>query len=117
MAQVRFESQPLAHPPAKDLELASVLRALADPIRLEIVRRIAADPSGERQCGSFQDELDCSKQNLSHHARILREAGITRTREDGRNRFVSLRRADLERRFPGLLDSIVGRARSKVPRM
>jgi len=93
------------------------LRALADPIRLEIVRRIAADPSGERQCGSFQDELDCSKQNLSHHARILREAGITRTREDGRNRFVSLRRADLERRFPGLLDSIVGRARSKVPRM
>lgn len=87
--------------------MAGVLRALAEPIRLEIVRKIAEHPSGERQCGSFQAELDCSKQNLSHHMRVLREAGVTRVREDGRNRYISLRHADLGRRFPGLLDSIL----------
>ena len=107
IAQIQEESAPLAHPATEELELAAVLRALAEPIRLEIVAKIARDPSGERQCGSFQTDLDCSKQNLSHHLRVLREAGVTRVREDGRSRFISLRRDDLEHRFPGLLDSIL----------
>lgn len=107
------ESAPLAHPSLDEFELASVLRALAEPVRLQIVATIAAEPSGERVCGSFQDALDCSKQNLSHHLRVLREAGVTRVREDGRNRFISLRRDELAQRFPGLLDSILA---GQVPR-
>ncbi len=89
-----------------------MLRALAEPIRLEIVRKIAEAPSGERQCGSFQAELDCSKQNLSHHMRVLREAGVIRVREDGRNRYISLRRIDLGLRFPALLDAILAGERA-----
>jgi DNA-binding transcriptional ArsR family regulator len=47
---------------------------------------------------------------LSHHLRVLREAGLTRTRIDGRRRYLSLRREDLECRFPGVLDPIISAA-------
>ena len=40
----------------------------------------------------------------SYHLRLLREAGVTRTRAEGTQRLISLRRDDLERRFPGLVD-------------
>jgi DNA-binding transcriptional ArsR family regulator len=100
--------EPLVHPACEDLELLSVLRALADPTRLEIVRILASDPVGRRACGSFG--LDATKQNLSHHFRVLREAGVTRAQDEGRNRLTSLRRDDLDARFPGLLAAVLGAA-------
>ena len=105
MKQADRPDEPLFHPPTEAIELLAVLRALADPMRLEIVRAIAATPGGERACGSF--DLDCTKQNLSHHFRVLRESGVVRTREEGRNRLTSLRRDDLEARFPGLLEGVL----------
>ena len=97
--------EPLFHPDRRDLDLVTVLRALADPTRLEIVRILAADPAREIACGAFG--LEASKQNLSHHFRVLREAGVARSRDEGRNRFTSLRSDDLEARFPGLLAGVL----------
>src|SRR3954454_9799893 len=97
------------HPSCEELDLSDVLHALSDPARLEIVRRLAAGP--EWSCGRF--EIGLSKATLSHHFRVLREAGVLRTRPDGRKRVLSLRRDDLENRFPGLLDAVVGTAEVK----
>jgi DNA-binding transcriptional ArsR family regulator len=96
----------LAEPARAELDLPAVLHALSDPARLRIVRALAEQ--GERVCGSF--DLGLSKATRSHHLRVLREAGITRTRADGTARHVSLRRKDLDARFPGLLDAVLAGA-------
>jgi DNA-binding transcriptional ArsR family regulator len=94
---------PVLEQPAIDaVELADVLQALSDPTRLEIVR--ALDAEGERQCGSF--DLGLTKATRSHHFKVLREAGMTHTRVEGTARFVTLRRDELDARFPGLLDAV-----------
>jgi DNA-binding transcriptional ArsR family regulator len=93
----------LFEPQTDDLDLTTVLQALGDPVRLRIVRALAAD--GERACGTV--ELGVSKATRSHHFKVLREAGVTRTRVEGTHRHVSLRRDDLEARFPGLLDAVL----------
>ncbi|HET6547681.1 MAG TPA: metalloregulator ArsR/SmtB family transcription factor [Solirubrobacter sp.] len=90
-------------PPVDALTLTAVMAALSDPARVTIVRLLAAD--GERACGTF--ELGVSKATRSHHLKVLREAGLTHTRVEGTHRFVSLRRDDLDARFPGLLDALV----------
>ena len=91
------------HPSRTELELPGVLHALSDPARLEIVRRLAR--GDEPSCGTF--ELGLSKATLSHHFRVLREAGLVRTRPDGRKRLLSLREDDLNACFPGLLDAVL----------
>ncbi|MBN1530975.1 MAG: helix-turn-helix transcriptional regulator [Thermoleophilaceae bacterium] len=88
-----------------------MLHALSDPARLEIVRRLAAG-SEEWSCGRF--ELGLSKATLSHHFRVLREAGVVRTRPDGRKRLLSLRSDDLNKRFPGLLEAVLSAGRSET---
>lgn len=93
----------LEMPPAAAIELAGVLQALSDPVRLEIVRRLAA--GGEQACGVMP--LPVSASTRSHHFKILRDAGLTVTRLVGTQRLVSLRRDDLDRRFPGLLDAVL----------
>lgn len=96
----------LVDQPATDaLELTTVLQALGDPMRLRIVRELAGCEVGELTCGSI--DLGISKATRSHHYRVLREAGVTNTRVEGTHRYVSLRRDDLDARFPGLLDAIL----------
>jgi DNA-binding transcriptional ArsR family regulator len=95
-------------PARHDLDLANVLYALSDPIRLQIVAQVAA--IGEQCCGTF--DLPIAKSTLSHHMKTLREAGITQTRLKGMQRFISLRRHDLDARFPGLLDAVLRAARA-----
>jgi DNA-binding transcriptional ArsR family regulator len=96
------------HPTTEEIELPEVLHALSDPVRLEIVHHLAA--GAEKPCGSLG--VSVSRSTLSHHLKVLREAGLTWTRADGTQRLVSLRRDELERRFPGLLDSVLGAARA-----
>ena len=91
------------HPARREIELSDVLHALSDPARLEIVHRLAGGE--EPHCGKF--ELGLSKATLSHHFRVLREAGVVRTRPVGRKRLLSLRAEDLEARFPGLLAAVL----------
>ena len=92
----------LDQPAIEAVELAGVLHALSDPARLEIVRGLAAD--GERQCGTF--DLGLTKATRSHHFKVLREAGLTYTRLEGTARFVTLRRTEIDAKFPGLLDAV-----------
>ncbi|MEU5696135.1 metalloregulator ArsR/SmtB family transcription factor [Actinosynnema sp. NPDC020468] len=90
-------------PEPTEIELGAVLHALSDPTRLAVVRQIEAD--GERCCGTLV--VDVAKSTLSQHLRVLREAGLTRTRACGNQRWVSLRRDDLDAVFPGLLDVVL----------
>jgi DNA-binding transcriptional ArsR family regulator len=92
------------HPPIDEVALPEVLHALSDPLRLEIVSRLAKE--GEMACGSLNGSV--SKSTLSHHLKVLREAGVTTTRVEGTTRIVSLRRQDLQERFPGLMERVLG---------
>jgi DNA-binding transcriptional ArsR family regulator len=94
----------LYHPPREDLELASVLHALSDPQRLRIVQRLS-ESSEPCRCGEF--DLDVTKSTMTHHFRILREAGIIDQHCEGTAKLNALRRDDLEARFPGLLDAVL----------
>jgi DNA-binding transcriptional ArsR family regulator len=94
------------HPSPSDFALERVLLALSDPVRLEIVRCLAA--VDEASCG----ELDGGrpKSSMSHHFRVLRDAGLVQTRNVGTTHMNALRSEELEQRFPGLLSSILAQA-------
>ncbi len=95
--------RPFKHPPVSDFVLERVLYALSDPVRLDIVRRLASVAAAS--CG----ELDGGrpKSSMSHHFRVLRDSGLVRTETQGTTHMNSLRRAELDERFPGLLDAIL----------
>ncbi|MBY8873078.1 helix-turn-helix domain-containing protein [Micromonospora sp. PLK6-60] len=93
----------LHEPELREVPVTAVLSALADDVRLEIVRALAG--GDERICGTF--ELGVAKATRSHHFKVLREAGLTRTRVAGTSRYVRLRRDELERAYPGLLDAVL----------
>jgi len=99
----------LQQPARSELELPSVLDALSDPTRLAIVLKIVEIADPEARCRSFLDLG--SKTNLTYHFAKLREAGVVTVRQEGVARYLALRRADLDARFPGLLDSIIASAR------
>ncbi|MEV5241002.1 metalloregulator ArsR/SmtB family transcription factor [Streptomyces cinnamoneus] len=96
----------LPQPDVADIQLAKVLHALGDPVRL---RLFAIYATGEQyDCSSERLGLGhLHKSTVSHHMRVLREAGLTSTRAVGRNRYVRLRRADLDARFPGLAQALL----------
>ena len=93
----------LYQPSARAIQLTGVLYALSDPMRLAIVRSIAAN--GEQPCGTFN--LPLAKSTLSHHFKVLRENGVIRMKPQGKQIINSLRQDELDRRFPGLLDAIL----------
>ena len=99
------------HPATADISLAGVMHALSDPTRLLIVAQLAATDGDV--CGDIGTEADLHKSTFSHHYRVLREAGLTLTTVEGRNRIVRLRKEDLDARFPGLLDSVLAALRAK----
>lgn len=94
----------IAHPEAERFELSELLHALSDPVRLQIVRTLGGNGQ-EMSCGEL--EVPVSKSTLTHHLKVLRDAGLTRTRSEGVQRFVSLRSDDVEARFPGLLRCVL----------
>ncbi|MFV2176189.1 ArsR/SmtB family transcription factor [Actinomadura sp. LOL_016] len=96
------------HPDRDDIALTGVMGALSDPIRIGLVRVLA--DGRERGWGELRAPV--AKSTLSHHLRVLRNAGVTRTRQEGTRCYVELRRADLDVRFPGLLDALIGAAES-----
>lgn len=102
----------LPHPNADQISLANVLSVLGDQTRLAIVGYLARNEGVAMSCGQFLDFG--SKTNLSYHLAKLREAGITQTEVSGTSRLISLRRTDLDERFPGLLDAII-RAAQDLP--
>lgn len=93
------------HPDLHEVELVTVLAALAEPTRLRIVRMLAAMEERER---AWKDiDLPIARSTLSHHLKILRNAGLLWSRTEGTRCFVSLRDKEMEGRFPGLLEGVL----------
>ena len=90
--------------PEPAVPLESVLKSLADPLRLSIVRQLLAAEGGEIACGGFEHCL--TKATFSHHIAILEKAGLVEGRPDGTRRLISLRRDHVARHFPGLLELV-----------
>ncbi|MFI0470553.1 ArsR/SmtB family transcription factor [Saccharopolyspora sp. NPDC003752] len=94
------------HPDRDQIQLQDVLSALANPLRMTIVRALAT--GGEQSCGSIVEGV--SKSTLTRHWRVLRDSGVIWQQPSGRENLLSLRHDDLEARFPGLLDTILAAA-------
>lgn len=96
----------LPHPDTDQITLPNVLAALGDETRLAIIGCLArSDAISGLVCGQLGGL--CSKTNLTYHVAKLREAGVVNVRPDGTRRRVTLRRDDLEQRFPGFLDTVI----------
>ena len=99
----------LFHPSREDITLSGVLAALADPLRLRIVKSLLE----RKDCMSCTEAAPCpgiAKSTLSNHFRVLREAGLIHTTKQGVEHRNVVREADLNARFPKLLKTIVGYA-------
>lgn len=94
----------LPHPAREDIRIETVLHALADPVRLSVVRELAA-AEDELTCSCF--DLPVTKSTTTHHFRVLRESGIVRQTYRGTAKMNGLRRDDLDALFPGLLDRVL----------
>lgn len=93
------------HTDPDQVPLAAALAALADPVRLHIVRELARSADWERTCNSF--DVPVGKAALSHHFAVLRGAGLLEQRDLGTRRANRLRRVEFDRRFPGLLGAVL----------
>ena len=104
----------LPHPERAEIRLEAVLHALSDPMRLQIVRELAAERD-ELTCSHF--DLPVTKSTSTHHFRVLREAGVVRQCYRGTAKMNGLRREDLDDLFPGLLDSLLAAAARQAVRL
>jgi DNA-binding transcriptional ArsR family regulator len=97
-------------PDLAGVDVLTVLQALSDPVRLEMVRQLAAceDGTAGLMCGQFA--LTVSKSTGSHHLKTLHNAGVTAERAQGVCKYIRLRREELDARFPGLLESVLSAA-------
>lgn len=91
------------HPSRAAIRLENVLAALGNPMRLAVIALLAEE--GERSCGTLLQGV--SKSTLTHHWRVLRDSGVIWQKPSGRENLLSLRRDDLDARFPGLLDALL----------
>ena len=106
MSSLHLDASVFPGPDLVDVDGMTVLQALSDPVRLKIVRQLAGcSAGGELKCG--QIELPVKKSTASHHFKILLDAGIVGERAQGTSKYLHLRRAELDERFPGLLDSVL----------
>jgi len=101
-------TQPPATGRQNGLQVVAVLRALADPVRLELVRQLR-DSETPIACGTF--EVSVAKNTLSHHFKTLREAGVIMTHRVGTQALNVLQEDSLDAAFPGLLDAVAPRRR------
>lgn len=104
----------LAHPAREEIRLEGVLHALADPMRLRVVRELAA--AGVEVACSYI-ELPVTKSTTTHHFRVLRESGVIRQTYRGTAKMNGLRRDDLDVLFPGLLDTVLAAAENQAARL
>ncbi|MFC5931772.1 transcriptional regulator [Cryobacterium melibiosiphilum] len=94
----------LHHPTLETVLVTAVLHALSDETRLSIVRTLHAEPDG-RACGTFP--VNVAPSTLSHHFKVLREAGLIRQEDRGTQRWTMLRVREVDARFPGFLDAVI----------
>jgi DNA-binding transcriptional ArsR family regulator len=92
---------------ADRIQLCSILAALSEPVRLEIICRLAS-VDRDRPCNELYDNV--SKSTATYHFRVLREAGLIEQYDGRGQRMNRLRAGELADRFPGVLDSILSAA-------
>jgi DNA-binding transcriptional ArsR family regulator len=95
------------HPAAADITLAGVLGALSDPMRLTILKKLLESRDGFLSCSGAAPCAEMAKSTLSHHFRVLRDAGLIRTTKRGVENLNSVRWDEVNTRFPGLLKAIM----------
>ncbi len=95
------------HPMKEDITLAGVLDALGDPTRLKILKKLLGEHDGGLSCSSAAPCAVMAKSTLSHHFRVLRDSGLIRTTKQGVENLNTVRREELNERFPGLLKTIM----------
>lgn len=93
------------HTDPDEVPLLAALSALADPVRVQLVRELGGSPEWTRSCGSF--DVPVGKAALSHHFSVLRGAGLVEQRDQGPRRVNRLRREEFDARFPGLLELVL----------
>lgn len=98
------------HPDISHADPINLLRACADPVRLQVIEIL--HDGQEYSCSDLADRVGIPLPTMSHHLKTLREAGITFNRKDGTKRWTSLRRKDLDEKFPGLADQLAVLANS-----
>jgi ArsR family transcriptional regulator, arsenate/arsenite/antimonite-responsive transcriptional repressor len=74
-----------------DRELIRALKAIADPTRFRMLQEIAE--AGELSCGDVADRFDVSQPTISHHLKILLDAGLLVQRTEGKHHYTSVDRA------------------------
>jgi DNA-binding transcriptional ArsR family regulator len=101
-------ARPLTHPHIDDVTVAGILHALSDPVRLGIVSKLLRSPAG-MNCTETTQKLNLAmpKSTCSQHYRILREAGLIVSERRGVDLSSRVRSSELDKRFPGLLASIL----------
>ncbi|KUM87304.1 helix-turn-helix domain-containing protein [Streptomyces pseudovenezuelae] len=114
MTSPAVSSRALPHPERGEIRLEGILHALSDPMRLRIVRELAA-VSDELSCSHF--DLPVTKSTTTHHFRVLRESGVIRQIYRGTAKMNGLRRDDLDDLFPGLLDTLLDAAARQAVRV
>lgn len=105
----------MPEPAVDDLRLTTVLAALADPVRLTLLQVLVEAGDGPMDCGDCAEAapgLSVSESTVSHHYKVLRDSGVTRTHKQGRHRIIEIRRTDLDSRFPGLIDAVLAPPRT-----
>ncbi len=91
-----------------ELDLVQVLQAMSDPQRLAMLKVLA---DGEwHPCGAGEWATGLHKSTISHHLKVLREAGLFEGQQHGRNKYGRLRRETIDQHFPGLLDGVLANA-------
>jgi DNA-binding transcriptional ArsR family regulator len=90
----------------EELDLPSVMHALADPSRLRMVAEL--DGGAELSCAELGEHAGTAKSTTTHHMAVLRHAGLIRTRHEGQRKLATLRRIEVDAKFPGLLDAVMG---------
>ncbi|MBA2174916.1 helix-turn-helix transcriptional regulator [Halobacillus locisalis] len=93
------------HPPIESIHFTKVLHALSEPNRVKIIRCL--NESFENNCTAYSLKLMLPKSTVSHHIKVLREAGLIQARIEGKEHIYSLRREEIEAKFPGLLQTVI----------
>lgn len=104
----------LPQPTVDSIALTAVLAALADPVRLTLLRGVYLSDE-PIDCSTVAEAVEVGAPTVSHHWRVLREAGLTTTVVSGRRRIIRVRHEDVEARFPGLLEAVLTPAAVSEP--
>ena len=100
--------RPLFHPSIEDVTVEGILHALSDPVRVSIYAEIVTSECPQC-CSKLLSlcEKDIPKSTLSQHFKALRDAGLIRGERRGVEMHNTSRCAEIEKRFPGLIEAIM----------